>query len=1314
MDQEQQQQQYQVMQVIGAIKIKDGLFIGDEFASKDLEFIITNKVTHIINCSGQQIQNSWENIGVQYLTFPWMENDHQILFDDNDENLNEIFNFIEESVEQGESTLVHSVRGQSRSCCVLAAYLMKKFKWTLYKTLEFLNTRRPDLEIRASFFHQLTALEQKLYRQGEGAKSASWQELSDESGRIESEELLVRNTFLNARNAPIADIFSDPQANLKALNKDIRAKLRWKDNGLNDRTKLNYEEIPYENFEIDIKNGKKNGQKKTFVKSCLKGSGRIIRLQQNNQSVSNNDLEASQKENLSLRSSIKGSIAGNSTNNLNVTNTNQISSNQIPANNSQKQTNVLQYQQNIQQQLSPSPYNQQQSNQSSNQQQQQLQLSKKPLTTSNQQPKIQNNANNQLSQQVQQVATLKHNKSAKSILEDSNQKDNSFLDSQSQQQNYGGLSQQQQQQQQQQSSSFILTEQKPPTNSKITPPLSQASQLNKDLSKQTPPLKNTSQSIKVTSAQNNGQTQKQQILQSGNNSSLSGLSYNSSFNAQQQLSSKNIQIPAQSTQQQQQQQQQQYNFNQINSGSKSIHRSSSLSNFDKEKENQQNGASGISQLNPQINQLHLSLERPMTSQNSASATNQNNLKVSSNGKPYQFLSPNNNAFSQNQSQINFSNSVSSNMGLNKNQSISSSMQQQIQQGSLKKDIPSPISAAKQEDLKNKQRSYTTSGVINNNQSSSSKLQNDNSILGLSSNKSKLNGQVSPLPLPQAQTPSSANQHQYRSNSVPKRIEESQNNTSTIQNSTLYSTSSGFNNQNNQLNQNKRPQSASAKDKKDSNFSSSSSQQIPNNNNPSSQRFTSPYTYQPLSNKNQQFNQQIDTKVSSFNSKKDLLNGISPNNHNQLINPNKPYQRGESPSIKQKEKMQKQHQLKLQQQQQQQQQIQQQQQSQQKRNTYIHSNAPTYQNYSLRQNNQSASNPLPPPSGIKQSNDQVNNENQIYSQQVQGSQQNLNSLSQNYMNIISAKKPPTSGVQKDQIQLSNNQNQISLVQNQSSANNILREQDSNKMTNQNVQEQVNQINQISNNLMKTLLHFQPQSTTNQSNSNNISIKNTGNSSGFMKQSGGPVRVTGDILQNSFKQSNNTSSGQQLLLNNYMQEENNSSVYKLNQPSTLGNNNKQQLPQMNQQVSSQYMQQNINVRGNSAPRSFSPSVKGIANQNNNSSSKQNFENQMLINQSQQQQNQIYQPQYSQQFQQPSIQQLQQQQLEYRQRLRSNSPGQNQVAPNMNNNYNNSVNVMVNNNNISNIVAYNNIAVPQPYDSSLPNSANLASLSKPKWKF
>ena len=43
--------------MIGAIKIKDGLFIGDAFAAKDLEFVVANKVSKIINCAGRQVQN---------------------------------------------------------------------------------------------------------------------------------------------------------------------------------------------------------------------------------------------------------------------------------------------------------------------------------------------------------------------------------------------------------------------------------------------------------------------------------------------------------------------------------------------------------------------------------------------------------------------------------------------------------------------------------------------------------------------------------------------------------------------------------------------------------------------------------------------------------------------------------------------------------------------------------------------------------------------------------------------------------------------------------------------------------------------------------------------------------------------------------------------------------------------------------------------------------------------------------------------------------------------------------------------------------
>ena len=94
--------------------------------------------------------------------------------------------------------MVHSVRGQSRASCVIAAYMMKKYKWSLLKTLEFLNSRRPDLEIRATFITQLGEYEKRLRQTGYGPKTSKWDEISEENRYLESEELMLRNTFLNA------------------------------------------------------------------------------------------------------------------------------------------------------------------------------------------------------------------------------------------------------------------------------------------------------------------------------------------------------------------------------------------------------------------------------------------------------------------------------------------------------------------------------------------------------------------------------------------------------------------------------------------------------------------------------------------------------------------------------------------------------------------------------------------------------------------------------------------------------------------------------------------------------------------------------------------------------------------------------------------------------------------------------------------------------------------------------------------------------------------------------------------------------------
>jgi len=198
-----------------------GLLAGDFETAQDLEFIIANKITRIINCAGREIANAWERSGIRYLTFFWPEAGNCVIFDDSNSVLDDLYAFVEEALDVGESVLVHSTDGQSRACFCSAVYFMLKYKWcvlhahpwreppqsqgtrtlctrfppprrllhrptrcrTLQKTMEFLQNKRPDLMPRPGFMRQLQALDASLQRVikagAKGAHDASMRRYSD-------------------------------------------------------------------------------------------------------------------------------------------------------------------------------------------------------------------------------------------------------------------------------------------------------------------------------------------------------------------------------------------------------------------------------------------------------------------------------------------------------------------------------------------------------------------------------------------------------------------------------------------------------------------------------------------------------------------------------------------------------------------------------------------------------------------------------------------------------------------------------------------------------------------------------------------------------------------------------------------------------------------------------------------------------------------------------------------------------------------------------------------------------------------------------
>ena len=91
------------------------------------------------------------------------------------------------------------MKAMNRACFTIGAWLMRRYRWSFMKTLEFLNSRRPDLEMRPAFLRQLQQYEQKLTARGLGPKTQKWTEISDTSTyHLENEELILRNTYLNS------------------------------------------------------------------------------------------------------------------------------------------------------------------------------------------------------------------------------------------------------------------------------------------------------------------------------------------------------------------------------------------------------------------------------------------------------------------------------------------------------------------------------------------------------------------------------------------------------------------------------------------------------------------------------------------------------------------------------------------------------------------------------------------------------------------------------------------------------------------------------------------------------------------------------------------------------------------------------------------------------------------------------------------------------------------------------------------------------------------------------------------------------------
>lgn len=74
---------------------------------------------------------------------------------------------------------------------------MQRFRWGLVKSLEFMNAKKPGLEMTASLLKKLLQFENRLEKDHIRILTKDWNTFYSE-GEFYQEELIVANSFKNA------------------------------------------------------------------------------------------------------------------------------------------------------------------------------------------------------------------------------------------------------------------------------------------------------------------------------------------------------------------------------------------------------------------------------------------------------------------------------------------------------------------------------------------------------------------------------------------------------------------------------------------------------------------------------------------------------------------------------------------------------------------------------------------------------------------------------------------------------------------------------------------------------------------------------------------------------------------------------------------------------------------------------------------------------------------------------------------------------------------------------------------------------------
>lgn len=130
-------------------QITDHIFIGNNNHARSLNWLTTNKITHIVNCT-KELDNYYPD-HFNYLKLHLWDLEHQSL----KSSLEPSYAFIQKAVSNSGIVLIHCNAGISRSSSILIYYLMRTNRWKFFQTLTYVQKLYPKANPNTGFGNQL-------------------------------------------------------------------------------------------------------------------------------------------------------------------------------------------------------------------------------------------------------------------------------------------------------------------------------------------------------------------------------------------------------------------------------------------------------------------------------------------------------------------------------------------------------------------------------------------------------------------------------------------------------------------------------------------------------------------------------------------------------------------------------------------------------------------------------------------------------------------------------------------------------------------------------------------------------------------------------------------------------------------------------------------------------------------------------------------------------------------------------------------------------------------------------------------------------